>query len=175
MGKKGEHIILIGFMGAGKTTLGKKLARRLEREFVDTDDLVERREGRPIFDIFAREGEAYFRGLETEALRSLERREEGCVIAVGGGLPMQEVNRPILKELGCVVFLEAKTETLMQRLKNDTKRPKLQGGDLRERIETLMRERETTYRQTADVFVSTDNRSYGGILDEIIEKAIKNS
>ncbi|MDO5345199.1 MAG: shikimate kinase [Lachnospiraceae bacterium] len=173
MEKKGEHIILIGFMGAGKTTLGKKLARRLELEFVDTDEMVESQTGQTISDIFARKGEAYFRSLETDMLRQLGQREKRCVVAVGGGLPMQAENRPLLKELGTVIFLETGVETLVQRLKNDTKRPKLQGGDLRERIVTLMNEREAVYRRVADVCVSTDNRSYGSILEEMISKTEK--
>lgn len=164
-----NHIILIGFMGAGKSTIGKKLARYLELEFIDTDDWIEEQTGEKISDIFANKGEAYFRGLETETLRQLLKREQRCVIAVGGGLPMQEVNRPLLKELGTVVFLEAQIETLVRRLKNDTKRPKLQGGDLREKIETLMNEREAVYRQAADSCVSTDSRSYSSILEEITE------
>lgn len=171
MEQMGKHIILIGFMGAGKTTLGKKLARRMELEFVDTDDMVESQTGQMISDIFAQKGEAYFRSLETDMLCQLRQRKTSCIIAVGGGLPMQPVNRPLLKELGTVVFLEAGVETLVQRLKNDTRRPKLQGGDLRERIVTLMKEREGVYRQVADVCVSTDNRSYSVILEEIMDKS----
>lgn len=164
-----NHIILIGFMGAGKTTVGKKLARRLNTDFVDTDDMVEEQTGQKISDIFAEKGEPYFRRLETEMLRKLTKRQERCVIAVGGGLPMQEENRPLLKELGTVVFLEADIETLVYRLRNDTKRPKLQGGSLRERIETLMNQREAVYLETADVRVSTDTQGYGSILNEIIK------
>lgn len=167
---KNRHIILIGFMGAGKTTIGKKLARKLDLEFIDTDDRIEAQTGRKISDIFAEDGEAYFRGLETETLRQLSQQERRCVIAVGGGLPMQPQNRPLLKELGTVVFLEAEIETLEQRLKNDRVRPKLQGGNLRERIVSLMEERREVYQETADAFVSTDNRSYGSILSEIIKK-----
>lgn len=165
-----KHIILIGFMGAGKTTVGKKLARRLNADFVDTDDMVEEQTGQKISDIFAQKGEPYFRQLETEMLRQLSQRQDRCVIAVGGGLPMQERNRPLLKELGTVVFLTADIETLAFRLRNDTKRPKLQGGSLRERIKTLMSQREAVYLEVADVQVSTDSQGYGGILNEIIEK-----
>ena len=162
-----KHIILIGFMGAGKTTIGKKLARKLERQFVDTDDMVEEQTGRKISDIFASQGEAYFRSLETDMLRQLLQRKDPCVIAVGGGLPIQPVNQPLLKELGTVIYLEAGIDTLLLRLQNDTKRPKLQGGDLRERIETLMKEREAIYIQTADARVSTDSAGFGQIIEEI--------
>lgn len=165
-----NHIILIGFMGAGKTTIGKKLARKLEVQFVDTDEMVETQTGRKISDIFAEDGEAFFRNLETDMLHQLMQREERCVIAVGGGLPMQPVNRSLLKELGKVVFLEADIEALMQRLRGDTSRPNLQGGDLRERIETLMDQRLEVYLETADIRVSTDTQGFSQILQEIVEK-----
>ena len=162
-----NHIILIGFMGAGKTTVGKRLAKSLDREFIDTDQWIEAKTGRVISRIFAEDGETFFRGLETEALKELEHRQEPCVIAVGGGLPMQPENRPVLARMGTVVFLEANTDTLMRRLKNDTSRPKLQGGDLRQRILTLMGEREAVYREVSNLRVRTDHRSYGEIVEEI--------
>ena len=89
------------------------------------------------------------------------------MIAVGGGLPMQSENGPILNRMGTVVFLEADTDTLEARLRGDTSRPKLQGGELRERILTLMREREETYRQVAHLSVRTDHRSVDEVAEEI--------
>ncbi len=168
-----KHIILIGFMGAGKTTVGKKLAKKLGVKFVDTDHLIEVRTGKKISDIFQEQGEAYFRSLETQALRDLSKETEQMVVAVGGGLPMQPENRPLLKELGTVIFLEAGVDALMRRLKNDTVRPKLQGGDLRERITTLMAERKETYLQVADLRISTENKGFHGILKEIEEKIVE--
>ena len=90
-----DHIILIGFMGAGKTAVGKRLARQMQLPFVDTDDWIEAQEGRSISDIFAEDGEAYFRTLETDALHRLLDSKERCVISVGGGLPVQPQNWPI--------------------------------------------------------------------------------
>ena len=165
-----QHIVLIGFMGAGKTTIGKKLARKADREFIDTDEMIETQTGEKISDIFAVNGEAYFRKLETGVLRQLIEKQENCVIAVGGGLPMQPDNHPLLKQMGTVVYLQAETDTLVQRLKNDKSRPKLQGGNLRERIEALMNEREATYRKISNVSVVTDHRRYGEIVQEIMEK-----
>lgn len=165
-----NHIILIGFMGAGKTTIGKKLAGKLEIPFVDTDEMIETQTGRIISDIFAEDGEPFFRNLETDMLHQLLESKERCVIAVGGGLPMQEVNRPLLKELGTVVFLEAEIESLLQRLQGDKSRPKLQGGNLRVRIESLMQQRLSVYLEVADVSISTDTREFGMIISEIIEK-----
>ena len=165
-----DHIILIGFMGAGKTAVGKRLARQMQLPFVDTDDWIEAQEGRSISDIFAEDGEAYFRTLETDALHRLLDSKERCVISVGGGLPVQPQNWPVLRQLGTVVYLEADIETLLGRLKYDTKRPKLQGGDPREKIETLMEQRKEIYEQTADLRVTTDDREFSQILQEIMEK-----
>ncbi len=165
-----DHIILIGFMGAGKTTIGKKLARRLGRAFADTDKVVEKEEGRKISEIFASDGEAYFRAAETRALKSLAESPEPLVIACGGGLPIQEVNRPILKEMGKTVYLTAQTGTLVMRLSRDTSRPLLQGGDLEEKIAQLKQQREPVYLSAADICVATDRRSFASILDEITEK-----
>lgn len=165
-----NHIILIGFMGSGKTTVGKKLARKMKLDFVDTDNMVEAYTGEKISDIFARQGEAAFRRLETEMLRRLLEREQRCVISVGGGLPVQPENQPILKELGTVVYLKASVDTLVGRLRGDTSRPKLQGGDLRERIIRLMEQREDAYQAAADVSVVTDSKGFEQILKDIAEK-----
>ncbi|MDD2958175.1 MAG: shikimate kinase [Lachnospiraceae bacterium] len=168
-----NHIILIGFMGAGKTTLGRRLAKRMNLKFIDTDDYVEARAGKKISDIFAEQGEACFRQMETDALRQLMKSAERCVIAVGGGLPVLECNRRLLKQLGTVVYLQTDIETLLNRLQGDTKRPKLQGGGLREKIEGLMAQRKEIYEETADAFVRTDHRSYEEILQEIQESAAR--
>ena len=165
-----DHIILIGFMGAGKTTIGKKLARRLGRGFADSDQIVEEQEGRPISEIFAKDGEPYFRAAETKALESLAANPEPLVIAAGGGLAVQPANLPILRSMGKTVYLPAETDTLLMRLSSDTKRPLLQGGDLREKIEGLKAAREGAYLAAADFSVATDRRSYRSILDEIVEK-----
>lgn len=162
-----NHIVLIGFMGAGKTTIGKRLSEKLGIPFADTDERIEQQTGRKISEIFAEEGEAYFRELETKMLHQLIQEQTSCVIAVGGGLPMQAVNRPLLRELGTVVFLEAEIDSLVKRLQGDVSRPKLQGGDLRERIETLMRERLAVYQEVADVRISTDTQDMEEILLEL--------
>lgn len=154
-----EHIILIGFMGAGKTSVGKELAKCLDRRFVDTDVLIEAQQQRKISDIFAKEGEAFFRALETETLKNLCGERELLAIAVGGGLPMQEENQPLLRELGMVVYLKATVETLLSRLAGDRSRPKLQGGDLQGQIESLMRQRLATYQSLAQAEIVTDGKT----------------
>lgn len=154
-----NHIILIGFMGAGKSSAGRLLAEEGRLSFVDTDELIEARERTSISRIFAKRGEPYFRDLETETLKELKKETRRLVIAVGGGLPMREENRRLLKELGTVVYLQADVDTLAARLDGDTTRPKLQGGPLREKIETLMRAREETYLQTAQKVLNTTGKS----------------
>ncbi len=154
-----RHTILLGFMGAGKTSIGKKLAKETGIRFVDTDQMIEEQTGRVIRDIFAEDGEEFFRNLETELLKQLQNETEPLVIAVGGGLPVREVNRRYLKALGKTVYLKAEVDTLVNRLHGDTTRPKLMGGDLREKILSLMAAREEKYLDAADLVYSTDGKS----------------
>lgn len=154
-----KHTILLGFMGAGKTSIGKKLAKKTGIRFVDTDQMIEEQTGRVIRNIFAEDGEEFFRDLETELLVQLQKEEEPLVIAVGGGLPVREINRRYLKELGKTVYLKADADTLVNRLRGDTTRPKLMGGDLRERILSLMEAREEKYLDAADLVYATDGKS----------------
>lgn len=154
-----DKIILIGFMGAGKTTLGRILAKRLGIAFVDTDERIEKEQKRAVSDIFAKEGETYFRELETEQLKELLEHEECMVLSVGGGLPVQPQNHELLQKLGTTVYLKADIETLVKRLGRDTKRPLLQGGSVEEKIAGLMQEREPVYEKVADKIVHTDGKS----------------
>ena len=154
-----RHTILLGFMGAGKTSIGKKLAKETGIRFVDTDQMIEEQTGRVIRDIFAEDGEEFFRDLETELLKKLQSETEPLVIAVGGGLPVREINRRYLKELGKTVYLKADVDTLVNRLQGDTTRPKLMGGDLREKILSLMAAREEKYLDAADLVYATDGKS----------------
>ena len=167
-----NHIILIDFMGAGKTTIGKALARECQLTFLDTDEQIESWQQMKISDIFARYGEAYFRDLETELLRKLQKEKERMVISVGGGLPVRKENRALLKKMGDVVYLQAKVETLTARLDGSKDRPKLAGGDLRERIISLMDAREAFYIETADVQIHTDNKKIQEVVKEIREHVL---
>lgn len=168
------NIILIGFMGCGKSTFGKWLSHKQNMEFVDTDDYIEAMEGKKISDIFAQNGEEYFRGLETKVLRMFlgqegeeYRLKKSTVISVGGGLPVREENQELLHKLGKVVFLDTGVDELVKRLSGDTKRPLLQGTDLRARIESLMEARLDIYDDTADVIVGTDGKTMYEIFDEM--------
>lgn len=162
-----KNIILIGFMGAGKTTVGKFLAREKQMQFVDTDERIEEEQGRSIPEIFAGEGEPYFRDLETALLQHMQEDTRRCVISVGGGMPVREENRKLLRALGCVIYLSATKETILERVKNDGSRPMLSGGDLKQRVEGLMRQREALYRQAAHIEVRTDGRSVRHVIQII--------
>lgn len=154
-----KNLILIGFMGAGKTTAGKLLAKEKEMGFTDTDERIVSEQGREIPDIFAEDGEAYFRDLETELLCHMQGDTYHTVISVGGGMPVRKQNRELLRSLGCVVYLSASRQTILERVKNDGSRPMLDGDDLEARVKRLMRERENFYRQAAHVMIRTDGRS----------------
>ena len=163
------NVILIGFMGCGKTTVGLKLSYRLRRTVIDTDKEIEREEQRTISDIFATDGEAYFRDRETACLKNLIKSANNQIISVGGGLPVREENRRLLRELGQVFYLRARGETIYERLKGDTTRPLLQGDDPLTKIWALLNERDPSYRAAADVVIAVDGKSFDQILDEIAE------
>lgn len=167
-----KNIILIGFMGCGKSSLGRFLGRK-GYHFVDTDDIIVQKENRSINDIFATDGEAYFRELETKVLKELcEQGEKNLVISVGGGLPVKEENRELLHELGKVVYLRTTVETLVKRLSGDKKRPLLQNGNIETRIRELMEQRKDIYEDVADIILDTDNRSFE-MLYAYIRKAVR--
>jgi shikimate kinase len=147
-----DNVILVGFMGAGKSVCGRRLAERLGRRFVETDDLIVAREGRSIPEIFRRDGEAAFRRLEGEVLDGIAR-EHGQVIATGGGLPCREARMERLRELGTVVWLSGDLDELVGRARRLGGRPMLEGKSM-EDVETLYRAREPYYAR-ADVVIDT--------------------
>lgn len=165
-GKK-DNIILIGFMGSGKTTTGISLSYRLQCTLSDTDKMIEKREGRSISEIFAAEGEDYFREKETELLRKLGEEKARQIFSVGGGTPLRAENRKLLSGLGTVIYLKVSPKTVYERLKGDTTRPLLQGEDPMERIRTLLGEREEIYTEAADIVVTADGKKPAQIVDEI--------
>ncbi len=162
--KKNKNLILIGYMGCGKSTIGTKAARAFEYLFLDTDEVIEKEVDCTISELFAEKGEAYFRSLETETVRKLLCEPKGMVIATGGGLPMREENVKLLKELGTVVYLKCSVETLTGRLSGDTKRPLLAQGNLEERIKTMLAVRGPVYESAADEIIETDGKSFYEII-----------
>jgi shikimate kinase len=164
------NVILIGFMGCGKTTIGYKLSYRLRKAVIDTDKEIEKEEKRSISDIFAADGEEYFREQETAYLRRLTKTVNNKIISVGGGLPMREINRELMHQLGQVVYLRAAAETIYQRVKNDTTRPLLQGDNPQEKIKALLAERKEKYESAADIIVDVDGKEFEQIVNEIAER-----
>lgn len=167
-----KNVVLIGFMGSGKTSVGLRLSYRLRRPVEDTDKLIERREGRTISEIFAREGEAHFRQLETALLAELVEKGRTAIYSVGGGTPVRPENRELLKRLGKVVLLRVKPETVYERLKEDTTRPLLQCGNPLERIRELMESRKEAYESCTDVILDVDHMEVEDIIERI-EKEMK--
>jgi len=147
-----DNVVLVGFMGAGKSSVGRILARRLGRCLVETDDMITAKEGRSVPEIFAAEGEAYFRAAEDAALGLLALKR-GEVIATGGGLPCREGRPEILRALGTVVWLSADFDTLYERALRGGERPMLAGRS-REDVRALYHSRKPFYRQ-ADLTVDT--------------------
>jgi len=164
-----KHIILMGFMGSGKSSMGLKLSYKLRKAFLDTDKLIEKKEGMSISDIFATYGEAYFRKKETEVLESLKWESAERIISLGGGTPLREENRKLLKELGTVVYLKVSADTVYERLQGDNTRPLLQGDNPKQKIEDLLAKRSDIYEGVADVIICGDGKSFEEVLEEIME------
>lgn len=162
-----DSIVLVGFMGAGKSSVGRLLARRLRRRFVETDEAIVTREGRPIPEIFSTDGEARFRQLEGEVVEALAGQRK-AIVATGGGLPCREGRMARLQALGTVVWLKSDVGVALERARRSGQRPMLDGRS-REDIEALYREREPYYAQ-ADVIVETDGLGVDQVVTAIIAR-----
>jgi shikimate kinase len=162
-------VFLVGMMGAGKTTVGRRLARRLGRAFLDADRELEARLGVPIATIFELEGEAGFRRRESALIDELTRRGD-CVLATGGGAVLDPENRAALRARGRVVYLRASVGDLWHRLRRDTVRPLLRAPDPRARVESLLAARDPLYRETAHFVVDTGRQPVGQVVDAILAR-----
>ena len=163
-------ICLVGMMGAGKTTVGKKLAKRLDLQFVDLDHEIERQTGVSVATIFEIEGESGFRQRETNALKQVIEAGN-LIIATGGGAVLSAVNRAILSGTGPVVYLQATPELIYLRTRHDTSRPLLQVADPLGRIRSLVSHRDPLYREVADIVIES-GRPLSNTIDAI-ETALK--
>lgn len=153
-----SNIFLVGPMGAGKSTIGRNLARRLGRDFIDLDSEIEASCGADIAWIFDVEGEQGFRRREGAALDRFSERAD-IVLATGGGTVLLAENRRLLQQRGTVIYLKASVERLYERTRSDRKRPLLQVEDPRGAIEKLINEREPLYREVASLVVETEHQS----------------
>lgn len=163
------NIFLVGPMGAGKSTIGRQLAKKLRRRFWDSDREIEDRTGVSISWIFEMEGEAGFRDREQKMIDELSG-QENVVVATGGGAVLVETNRQILADRGTVVYLAAKPEQLYRRMARDKSRPLLQTGDKRQQIKQLMAQRDPLYREIADIIVATGEQSVQRTVNEVIRQ-----
>ena len=171
------NILLIGFMGTGKTTVSRWLSKDMNLKEVDMDKYIVEREQRPITDIFEQQGEEYFRKIETECLVEIQK-EKGKIVSCGGGAVLKDENVRYMKEGGVIVLLTATPETVYERVKDGNDRPILNGNMNVEYIEQVMNKRKARYLEVADLIIATDGKSPQSISKEIIEgidKLAKNS
>ncbi len=150
-----KNIYLVGFMGTGKTAVGKELSSRLNGQFIEMDDEIEKRAGKSIVKIFAQDGEAHFRKLEKELLKELSKKQ-GLIVSCGGGLICDEENLRILKETGTVINLKSSAQKIYERTKIHTHRPLLNVANPLQEIEGLMEKRSPFYLQAHYVVESED-------------------
>lgn len=161
------NVFFVGLMGAGKTTVGRAVARRLERPFFDSDHEIEARTGARIPVIFELEGEEGFREREAQVIDALTARE-GIVLATGGGAVLRPENRAVLKERGVVVYLRANPHDLWLRTRRDKNRPLLQTDDPKARLEALYAVRDPLYREIADFIIETGRPSVNGLVSMVL-------
>ena len=166
-----KHLVLVGMMGAGKSSVGRVLARKLDRPLLDSDELIEQRTGRTVREIWAADGEAAFRALETEALVEALDAEVASVVAAAGGIVLSEANRAALTRSDAhVVWLLANVDVLIDRVKNGAHRPLLD-DDPEAMLRTMYRDRESLYQEVADAIVSVDNRSVHDVAQAVLRCA----
>jgi shikimate kinase len=166
-----KNIILVGYMGSGKSTVGKNIALLNGYTFVDTDEMIVENENRTINEIFAEDGEQAFRDMETALLRRLiDENKEKLIIATGGGMPLRKENRELLRRLGEVVYLEASPETIYERLKDDTTRPLLQCDNPRQKIADMVSDRRAAYEESAFMVINVDKLEQSKVAQEIIRR-----
>jgi shikimate kinase len=161
------NIFLVGMMGAGKTTLGRALAQRLQMEFVDTDKVLVERTGVPVATIFEIEGEDGFRRREADILVELSERS-GCVIATGGGSILLEANRLLMRRRGTVVYLRARLDNLWERTRHDGSRPLLATSDPRATLGELLEMRDPLYRDAAHIVVDSGAQSAATLVGRVV-------
>ena len=167
--KRAANLYLVGLMGAGKTTVGRVLARRLKLRFLDSDQEIERRCGVKIPVIFEIEGEAGFRARETAVVGELTQLR-GIVLATGGGVVGAAENRSLLAASGTVVYLHAQPEDLYERVRHDRNRPLLATADPRARLRQLYGERDPLYRSIADVVMDTGKQGVAALARDLLGK-----
>lgn len=149
-------VYLVGFMGSGKSAVGRRLSFLLKMPYYDMDKEIVKKEKRTIPEIFEQDGEAYFRQVETEFLKNF--RKESCIISTGGGVAMNEENIQIMRKTGLVLYLDATFADIWMRIKNDKNRPIVQSST-KEELEALYNKRRRSYKKAAHITILTENRT----------------
>jgi len=162
-----ENIFLIGFMGAGKSTVAAELQLHLKTKIIEMDEYIAHQQSMPITDIFATYGESYFRDLETQLFIEIKQKK-GMIVSCGGGAVLRPENVAHMKESGKIVFLSASPETVYQRVKDSKERPLLNGNMNVKYIASLQEKRRDLYQAAADITVVTDGREVQDICGEIL-------
>lgn len=162
-----HNIILAGFMGTGKTAVGRLIAEKLGWEFLELDDIIEKKEGTSIREIFEKKGEPYFRKLEKDVVKETSQKK-GVIISAGGGAVIDEENFKNLKKSGVIICLEASPGVILERTKGITARPLLNVPDPKKKIEGLLKKREPYYKK-ADFCINTDNLTVEQVAEKIMD------
>lgn len=163
-----KNIVLTGFMGTGKTSVGKRLAKELNLKFVDTDDLIEKEAGASIKEIFAKFGEGYFRRLESKVINEISSHTD-MVISTGGGAVVNLLNLEALKKSSIIISLTASIDTILLRIGNGDERPLISQGDAKEAVSNLLKVREPFYKK-ADFIIDTTGKTISDVAEEVKEK-----
>jgi shikimate kinase len=163
---KQNNLFLIGLMGAGKTTVGKQLAKQLGKTFYDADHVIEERTGVKVAVIFELEGEAGFRKRETAVIEELTQLDD-IVLATGGGAVLLAENRDALQNNGYIIYLRATVNDLWRRMRNDKQRPLLQNVDIRAKLDQLYQQRHPTYTEIANCIVDTGKQPAAVLINQI--------
>ncbi|MBN2302786.1 MAG: shikimate kinase [Lentisphaerae bacterium] len=164
---KYSNIVLAGFMGTGKTEVGKRLAKKLSMTFVDMDDLIVERQDKPIPKIFAEKGESFFRNLEKKLAKELSA-QSGMVIATGGGIVLDPINIAAFQRSGLVVCLSATPQTILSRIKTDTNRPLLAESNKMNKIKSILKARQHLY-DAIEHQIDTTNLTIDGVVRRILD------
>jgi len=164
-----KNIVLTGFMGTGKTEVGRELSRLTGFTFIDADEEIVKSEGMPITEIFKQKGETYFRETETQVVKEISKKKN-AIISTGGGAVLRKENMDALREGGIIVCLTASPETILERAGSDDTRPLLQVEDPLKKIRELLEYRMPFYRQ-ADMMIETEGKTPLEVAEEILKKA----
>lgn len=164
-----KNVVLIGYMGSGKSTVGKILREKTGWLLLDSDVEIEKEQNKKISDIFKEQGEDAFRNMESEYLDKLAKMDESIILSTGGGMPMRKENADRMKKVGLVIYLRATAETIYGRLKDDTQRPLLQTGDKLTIITEMLERRNPVYESAADIIIDTDDNNLERVVNDIME------